>query len=184
MSRISSLPSGMGMHHCKTPEGLRLCNSLSIRMKDLALLARRRAWAQFEGRIPRIIQSRYWMRQSREVGASSTSIASASSAEVVPKSMSMGSTSSAGGFPPEGPADEGPSSAGSMNSAQGLVMSRAKMFGGTVVHPDAILASSSASSLYLHGTWLSSSPSNLSSRRRTTLQYASIFGSWQLDSFI
>ena len=49
---------------------------------------------------------------------------------------------------------------------------------------DAILASSSASSLYLCGTWLSSRPSNLSSRRRTALQYASIFGSWQLDSFI
>ena len=35
-------------------------------------------------------------------------------------------------------------------------MSRAKMFGGTVVRPNAILASSSASSLYLRGTWLSS----------------------------
>ena len=63
-------------------------------------------------------------------------------------------------------------------------MSRAKMFGGMVVCPDAILASSSASSLYLRGTWLSSRPSNLSSRWRTALQYASIFGSRQLDSFI
>ena len=61
----------------------------------------------------------------------------------------MGSTSSAGGFPPEGPAVEGPGSVGSLNSMVGLVMSRAKMFGGTVVRPDAILASSSASSLYL-----------------------------------
>ena len=34
---------GMGMHHCRTPERLRLCSSLSIRMKDLALLARRHA---------------------------------------------------------------------------------------------------------------------------------------------
>src|SRR6185503_13874642 len=118
-------------------------------MKDLALLARRRAWARFEGKTPRIIQSRYWTRQSREVGASSTSIASASSAEVVPKSMSMASTLSAGGFLPEGPADEGPGSVGSLNSTEGLVMSWAKMFGGTVVRPEAILASSSASSLYL-----------------------------------
>ena len=43
LSRISSLPSGMGMHRCKTPEGLRLYSSWSIRMKDLARLARRRA---------------------------------------------------------------------------------------------------------------------------------------------
>ena len=59
--------------------------------------------------------------------------------------MSMGSASSAGGFPQEDPAFEGPGSAGSSNSMEGLVMSRAKMFGGTVVRPDAILASSSAS---------------------------------------
>ena len=82
--------------------------------------------------------------------------------------MSMASASSAGGFPPEGPAVEGPGSARSMNSAEGLVMSRAKMFGGTVVCPDAILANSSASSLYLRGTWLSSRPSNLFLRQRTT----------------
>ena len=56
------------------------------------------------------------------------------------------------GFPPEGPAVEGPGSAGSLNSTEGLGMSRSKMFGGTVVHPDGILASSSASSLYLCGT--------------------------------
>ena len=91
--------------------------------------------------------------------------------------MSMGSTPSAGGFPPGDPVDERPGSAGSLNSAEGLVMSRAKMFEGMVVRPDAILANSSASSLYLHGTWLSSKPSNLSSRWRTALHYASIFGS-------
>jgi pantoate kinase len=33
-----------------------------------------------------------------------------------------------------------------------------KTFGGTVIRPDAILASSSASSLYRRGTWLSSMP--------------------------
>ena len=90
--------------------------------------------------------------------------------------MSMGSASSAGGFLPEGPAFEGPSSAGSLKSTEGLAMSRAKMFWGTVVRLDAILANSSASSLYLRGTWLSSRPSNLSLRRRTALHYASIFG--------
>ena len=47
----------------------------------------------------------------------------ASSAEMVPKSMSMGSTSSAGGFPPEGPVDEGPDSVGCLNSTEGLKMS-------------------------------------------------------------
>jgi hypothetical protein len=36
------------------------------------------------------------------------------------------------------------------------VTSRAKTFGGIVIHPDAILASSSASSLYRRGMWLSS----------------------------
>jgi hypothetical protein len=34
----------------------------------------------------------------------------------------------------------------------GFAMSRAKTFGGTVIHPDAILASSFASSLYRRGT--------------------------------
>ena len=56
------------------------------------------------------------------------------------------------GFPPEGPEFEGPGSAGSLNTTEGLVMSQAKMFGGTVARPDAVLASSSASSLYLRRT--------------------------------
>jgi hypothetical protein len=38
----------------------------------------------------------------------------------------------------------------------GLATSRAKTFGGTVILPDMILASSSASSLYRRDTWLSS----------------------------
>ena len=70
------------------------------------------------------------MHQSCEVGASSISIASASSMKEVSKSMSMGPTSPAGGFPPEGPVDEEPGSVGSLNSTEDLVMSRAKMFGG------------------------------------------------------
>jgi hypothetical protein len=40
----------------------------------------------------------------------------------------------------------------------GWATSRAKTFGGTVIRPDAILASSSASSLYRRGMWLSSMP--------------------------
>jgi hypothetical protein len=38
-----------------------------------------------------------------------------------------------------------------LRSTDGLVTSRAKTFGGTVIQPDAIFASSSASSLYLEG---------------------------------
>jgi hypothetical protein len=41
-------------------------------------------------------------------------------------------------------------------STDGLMTSRAKTFGGTVIRPDAILVSSSASLLYRRGTWLSS----------------------------
>ena len=41
-SRISSLPSRMGMQHCMTPEGLCLYSSSSIKTKDLACLMIRR----------------------------------------------------------------------------------------------------------------------------------------------
>jgi hypothetical protein len=41
---------------------------------------------------------------------------------------------------------------------RGLSDIAGKTFGGTVIRPDAILASSSASSLYRRGTWLSSMP--------------------------
>jgi hypothetical protein len=41
---------------------------------------------------------------------------------------------------------------------------------GTVVRPEAILASSFAVSLYRQAIWLSSSPQNLSSRHRTSSQ--------------
>ena len=49
---------------------------------------------------------------------------------------------------------------------------------------DAILATSSTSSLYHMAMWLSSRPRNLSSSLHTLLQYASIFRSWQLEAFI
>jgi hypothetical protein len=47
---------------------------------------------------------------------------------------------------------------GDPRSTDGFATFRAKTFGGTVIHSDSILASSSASSLYLRGTWLSSMP--------------------------
>ena len=49
---------------------------------------------------------------------------------------------------------------------------------GTRACADTIFASSSVASLHFHVMWLSSRPSNLSSRRCTNLQYASILGSW------
>jgi hypothetical protein len=49
-------------------------------------------------------------------------------------------------------------------------MSLEKTFGRTVVRPEAIFASSSAVSLYRQATWLSSSPWNLSSKRKTLSQ--------------
>jgi hypothetical protein len=54
----------------------------------------------------------------------------------------------------------------------------------TVIRPDVIFASSSASLLYLRGMWLSSMLYNLSSSVRTVLQYASIFLSWKLAFFM
>ena len=47
---------------------------------------------------------------------------------------------------------------------------------GTVPRVDAILASSSAASLYYRAMWLSSRPWNMSSSLRTSLLQASIFG--------
>jgi hypothetical protein len=41
---------------------------------------------------------------------------------------------------------------------EGRCRSQEKMSGGTIVRPEAILASSSAVSLYRRATWLSSSP--------------------------
>ena len=107
----------------------------------------------------------------------SVSMASGSSVE---GSLADGSTAAA----PEGWGAAPVASAGFLKSMDGMAMSRVKTFGGTAVCLDAILASSSAFSLYLRVTWLSLSPSNLSSRRRTVLQYASIVSLWQLASFI
>jgi hypothetical protein len=43
-----------------------------------------------------------------------------------------------------------------LRSTDGLATSHAKTFRRTVIHPDAIFASSSTSLLYLRGMWLSS----------------------------
>ena len=77
--------------------------------------------------------------------------------------VSMASGSSVEGFladgstatAPEGSGAAPMDSAGFPKSRDGLARSRAKTFGGTVVRPDVILASSSASSLYLRAKWLS-----------------------------
>jgi hypothetical protein len=104
-------------------------------------------------------QAMYLSRQYASLGAGSTSMASASS---VPYPLRRESTNasfegstSIGSVPaglegaPEGPMQfEGCS----LRVTDGWATSQAKRFGGTVIRPDAILASSSASSLYWRGT--------------------------------
>jgi hypothetical protein len=53
---------------------------------------------------------------------------------------------------------------------RGLVDVPGKNVRGAVVHPEAIFASSSATSFYQRAMWLSSRPKNLSSRRQTSSQ--------------
>jgi hypothetical protein len=131
----------------------------------LAILATRLALDRSEGSSLRSIQAMYLSRQSPAVRTGSVSMASASSA---PYPSSRESTyasfegySSIGSAPVgfEG-ALEGSSWLEGFGSrlTDGLETSRAKTFGGTVIRPDAILASSSAYSLYRRGTWLSSMP--------------------------
>jgi hypothetical protein len=60
------------------PEAAHLYSSPSTRAKDLAILAMRLASDQSEGRSPRSIQAMYLSRQSARLGASSTSMTSAS----------------------------------------------------------------------------------------------------------
>jgi hypothetical protein len=112
---------------------------------------------------PRSVTAMYLSRQSPALGTGSVSMASASS---TPYPSSMESTyasfegSSSIGSAPVGleGAPEGSSWLEGFGSrlTDGLVTSRAKTFRGTVIRPDAILASSFASSLYRRGTWLSS----------------------------
>jgi hypothetical protein len=107
----------------------------------------------------------YLSRQSPLLGAGSMSMASAS---LAPYPSSRESTyalfegSSSMGSAPVGleGAPEGSSRLEGHGSrlTDGWATSRAKTFGGMVMRPDAILASSSASSLYRRGMWLSSMP--------------------------
>jgi hypothetical protein len=144
---------------------VRLYSSPSMRVKDLAILAMRLASDRSEGSSPRSIQAIYLSRQSTSLGAGSTSMASASLALYPSRrestyasfegSSSMGSAPAGFEGAPEGSVQFGVCGS---RVTDGWATSRAKTFGGTVIRPDAILASSSASSLYHRGTWLSSMP--------------------------
>jgi hypothetical protein len=67
---------------------------------------------------------------------------------------------------------------------RGFVYVPGKDVWGTVVRPEAIFVSSSATSLYHHATWLSSRLKNLSSKHQTSSKLASILALWQLEFFI
>jgi streptogramin lyase len=137
----------------------RLYSSPSTRAKDLAILAMRLASDRSEGSSPRAIQEIYLSRQSALMGAGSTSITSASSAPYPSRRestyASFEGSSSIGSAPAEFEgAPEGSvwfEGCGS-RVTEGWATSRAKTFEGTVIRPDAIFASSSASSLYRRGT--------------------------------
>jgi hypothetical protein len=112
-----------------------------------------------EGSSLRPIQAMYLSRQSTLLGAGSTSMTSASLAPYPSRrertyasfegSSSMGSVLAGFEGAPEGSVwFEGCGS----RVTDGWAISRAKTFRGTVIRPDAILASSSASSLCRRGT--------------------------------
>jgi hypothetical protein len=152
----------MGIHRCRTPDAARLYSSPSMRANDLAILVMRLASDRSGGSSHRSIQAMYLSRQSSARGTGYVSMASASSAPYPSSRESTNASfegSSSIGFAPLGSegAPEGSSRLEGVGSrlTDGLATSHAKTFGGTVVHPDAILASSSASSLYQRGTWLS-----------------------------
>jgi hypothetical protein len=144
---------------------VRLYSSPLTRANDLSILAMRLASDRSGGISPRSIQAIYLSRQSSAQGTGSVLMASASSAPYPSSrestnasfegSSSIASTPVGSEGAPEGSSWlEGVSS----RLTDDLATSRAKTFGGTVIRPDAILASSSASSLCLRGTWLSSMP--------------------------
>jgi hypothetical protein len=125
--------------------------------EDLAILAMRLASDRSEGSSPRSIQVMYLSRHSTLWGAGSTSMASSalypsrreSTDASFEGSSSMGSAPTGFEGVPEGSVQfEGCDS----RVMDGWVTSRAKTFSGTVIRPDAILVSSSTSSLYRRGT--------------------------------
>jgi hypothetical protein len=152
------LPCGMGTHRCRTPDATRLHSSPSTRVNALAILAMRLASNRYGGSSPRSIQAMYLSRQSSARGTGSVSMASALSAPYPSSRESMNASfegSSSIGSTPVGSegAPEGSSWFEGVDSrlTDGLATSRAKTFGGAVIHPGAILASSSASLLYRWG---------------------------------
>jgi hypothetical protein len=137
----------------------RLYSSPSMRVKDLAILAMLLASDRSEGSSPRSIQAIYLSRQSTSRGAGSTSVASASSAPYPSRRESTYASFEGSSFMGSAPAVFEGAPEGSVQFegcgsrvTDGWATSRAKTFGGTVIRPDTILASSSASSLYRRGT--------------------------------
>jgi hypothetical protein len=159
MSRGSSCPWGMGMHHCKTSDAARLYSSLLTTVNDLAILAMCLASDQSRGSSPRFIQAKYLARQSSVQGGwlcvHGLSLVSTVGLEHGEhKCLVQGvhihrlRTRWIQGSP------EGSSwlECDDSRLTDSFATSRAKTFGGTVNHLDAILVSSSASLLYLRGT--------------------------------
>jgi hypothetical protein len=123
-----------------------------VKRNNLARRASRRALTLSRGSSPRRRYSRYEVCQ---FGFGMTPFRS--------PSMRRASPSAAEGT--SGWAEVSSGSGASSSLTDGRCMFLQKMFGGTVVRPDAILASSSAVSLYRRAIWLSSSPWNLTSKR-------------------
>jgi hypothetical protein len=145
------------------PEELAPLGDRHASLQDLAILAMRLASGRSEGSSPRSIQEIYLSRPSTSLGTGSTSMASASSAPYPSRTKSTNASfegSSSMGSAPAGfegaPECSVQFEGCGSRVTEGWVTSRTKMFGGAVTRPDAILASSSASSLYWRGTWLSS----------------------------
>ena len=167
------MPSLWVMHHMRTPEGLHLYISLSMTTKVLPRRASHHDSAGSEGRVPSMRHCRYGKRQSGKLSGTGRSCS---------MSMALGLGAVEALEPEAGSAGEWPIPPSSSKSTEGLWRSLTKTFDGTVAHSDAIFVSASAALLYFLNTWLSSRSSNFPSKRQTSLQYASILGSWQLDS--
>jgi hypothetical protein len=144
---------------CRTPDVARLYSSPSMRVNDLAILAMCLASDRSEGSSPRSIQAMYLSRRSSARGTGSVFMALASPTPYPSRRESTNSSfegSSSIGSSPIG-SDGAPEDSSWLEGVgsrltDGLVISGTKTFGGTVIRPDAKLASSSISSLYRRGT--------------------------------
>jgi hypothetical protein len=149
---------GMGMHHCRTPDAVRLYSSPSIVVNDLAILAMRLSSDRSRGSSPRSIQARYLARQSSARGR--FCLHGLSFVHVV--TLEQGEHERL----VRGVLVHGFRARWIRGSPRGFLLVRgwrpevddgfatscAKTFGGMVIRPNAIFASSYASSLYLRGT--------------------------------